>query len=824
MSCAATISDPILKSWSKRHMNGSELRHLSDDDEEDEDAQLSQNQTRLLYLISLYSKAAVQATDAEDWIPKSALHVLLYEAIITKALDYDYAPSSELIDNKRHYINTSHEGTSDLDYLCENGLLHNLKLCANNSEPITCYQISKKGTGRLDQIDTIDKLFVDKVVHAPGTSRLLTVEWKDEIFSLVDALHKYCRESSITDIEDVSYVSSAYIPQHFRHRGRPTLSNAHRAYECAIGASTIKDELDEVIALGSASISVAEYVPFGSNQMVQLNITLGSNERIQGGFFTASTDTKVSHTHVAVRPGLTSITVLDYQTSSHVNFEADIHFPEAPGILQIEAFGCSILATGSCFYGMQIEAIMNHVRDHISLDHLSRLLVDVHMDSSTILQSILSDHQRGLMQFIYSDDSLSRNKMNLIIANQIKPHLSARDYMDRGELENEFKQIIGHVRAAYDITDHDTLILGSNGLLMAGPKCRVYEPLLCCCVQFEAINLFIQVFFGRASAFIQELKSMQTEVMENVIKDPQSSDTVWHRSVKFSHEIILLEEVPVYLKESLEGMRIPLEPPDQAGRSLYERLELGVSKERLELRVQDLEKAAIQSRKELDNVEKLSILRAEKRSQQEKKVARMQSRQPMDSSRNIEVATSLRALQALMSGLLAFGLLDRFTGDWTVMDTKWMEAFVSTMLLNNPGLWFVISIITWGSIVGCIVVLFRRVSYRSKGIIRISMEERMPIHLSNLRKYIHSKPIDYETKKCADSVQLTKICWKEADKAEWGGGLPEIELEFDETKGFLHRIGISYNQRQATRALAFSSDELSKRMIQQLNEAKVLIS
>jgi hypothetical protein len=39
----------------------------------------------------------------------------------------------------------------------------------------------------------------------------------------------YSRKSTITECEDVSYVSSAYIPQCLRYGGRPTLSNAHRS-------------------------------------------------------------------------------------------------------------------------------------------------------------------------------------------------------------------------------------------------------------------------------------------------------------------------------------------------------------------------------------------------------------------------------------------------------------------------------------------------------------------------------------------------------------------------------------------------------------------
>lgn len=58
----------------------------------------------------------------------------------------------------------------------------------------------------------------------------------------------------------------------------------------------------------------------------------------------------------------------------------------------------SLNAEGTCFYGMQIEAVMDRIKDQISLDHLSRLLVDVQQDSSAIVDSIISGYQRDLLQ------------------------------------------------------------------------------------------------------------------------------------------------------------------------------------------------------------------------------------------------------------------------------------------------------------------------------------------------------------------------------------------------------------------------------------------
>merc|ERR1719305_1837984 len=67
---------------------------------------------------------------------------------------------------------------------------------------------------------------------------------------------------------------------------------------------------------------------------------------------------------------------------------------------------------------------------------------------------------------------------------EINPHLTAEEYMDKGEYENELKQVLGDTRAAFDISEHDTLVFGAHGILVAGPNSRHHEPLLCTYLQF----------------------------------------------------------------------------------------------------------------------------------------------------------------------------------------------------------------------------------------------------------------------------------------------------------------------------------------------------
>ena len=62
-------------------------------------------------------------------------------------------------------------------------------------------------------------------------------------------------------------------------------------------------------------------------------------------------------------------------------------------------------------YGCQVEAVMDRIKDNISLDHMARLLVDVQQDSSGIVDSIISQHQRELLDLIFLGDSPNRNKV-----------------------------------------------------------------------------------------------------------------------------------------------------------------------------------------------------------------------------------------------------------------------------------------------------------------------------------------------------------------------------------------------------------------------------
>ena len=337
------------------------------------------NHMKLLYLISKYSHCAQTVHEKERWIRKLPMLVLIYEGVVQKVFDYDYAPASEVVETTRVYLNVSQEGKDDLDDLVEGKLVKGLRLSTKEHQSVTAYQISPSGLALISKrLPDEERQLVDDLCIVDG--KLLQVVWEDKRFLL--RTMTFSRESTVTDAEDVSYVVSPYLPKSLRRVGGPIMSsNAHRASESATKESTIRDDLDEVITISNVTILIGEWIPFGANQVVELNLKLGSNERCQGGYFTAQVDDDSTNTQCEVPTGLTSVSILDHDMTRFTNIEAEVYYPEDEGIVQVEHFGIHTRMDGTIVYGLMIESVMDRILENISLDNLARLLVDVHVDS-----------------------------------------------------------------------------------------------------------------------------------------------------------------------------------------------------------------------------------------------------------------------------------------------------------------------------------------------------------------------------------------------------------------------------------------------------------
>ena len=130
------------------------------------------------------------------------------------------------------------------------------------------------------------------------------------------------------------------------------------------------------------------------------------------------------------------VAIVDFDVINFINFETEIRYAEAagivqvessgvhlsaslpqlistlnpiPGIVQVESFGMHFNASGLLFNGMKVEAIGDRLADNISIDMLCRVLVDLQLDSSRIADDLLSWYQRNLLDMMFLGDAANRN-------------------------------------------------------------------------------------------------------------------------------------------------------------------------------------------------------------------------------------------------------------------------------------------------------------------------------------------------------------------------------------------------------------------------------
>jgi hypothetical protein len=114
-------------------------------------------------------------------------------------LDYDYAPASVSVENRRVWMNVTQEGKSDVEFLREEELVCGLQMSTKSFQPVTCYQISEKGKELVKRISRKEKEAVHEFVYARGTRELLSVYWDGRQYHLTSP-SGFRRKSTITEV------------------------------------------------------------------------------------------------------------------------------------------------------------------------------------------------------------------------------------------------------------------------------------------------------------------------------------------------------------------------------------------------------------------------------------------------------------------------------------------------------------------------------------------------------------------------------------------------------------------------------------------------
>ena len=799
-----------------------EQQEESESEEEEEEEEWTNDHLKLLYMISKYATCAENPEDMEGWIRKNSLLVLMYEGIVEGVFDYDYAPTSLLVGRNRVWLNLSQEGKDDIDDLREGGLLNGLKLSSEDLQPITAYQVSVKGKELASFVPRDFRTEVDNLIYHDG--ELITCSWDPEpepesgdedddelngVFMLSTEAG-YSRRSEITGTEDVSYVSSPYLPEVLRDGGRATLDNASRADEAAAGENGIKDELDENIILRNCHVLVGEWIPFGANQIVALNDKLGAADRCQGGMFTGALDSDPTSTSFKVPVGLTSVTILDYDSTKFINFEAEINYPEDEGIVQVENFGMHYNVSGMILYGLLVEAILDRKADDISVDMLSRLLVDVHQDSSKITESLISAYQSTLIECAYLGDHMMRDKYNMLICDGLEPKMEASRYLDGEDCENELRQVLGDTRSAHNLTPDDVLVKGAKGMLIVGPNARKHENLLVLYISLLSRSAFTAVFFTRVFILGTSLKQIRKMINEHE-KDPTTVNRVRKQLSEAARDIILMTETLGYLDDSLavnggapqcppnDGPAVSFDevPQDLCGKELHKILECNRIAVNLRKRVADLSKNVQGCSNELSNLSRMTEVINTKQLEDVYKGVEKNTKILVDGAAARERASaSLEVMQIIFAASMAFAIIDKYTAmDLNLVDLSDHQTWIVNNLMYPPGVWFIFNMAFTGSMCYGLTLLMAFLGDQSLNYLTFEVVVNEKIDTEAFEEYLATKELSVGD--ASFDTQMKKgAVWEEDDEAIWQGAAPAMEVVYDFTNGFLLSVAFTVDKKR----------------------------
>jgi hypothetical protein len=796
---------------------------------------LEDEHLRLLYLISRY-------TSESRWIREWPLLVLIFEGIQAGVFSYDYAPDAVTIMGRILFMNISQEGRDDMDDLREAGLLQSLKLTTYAGSTVTALKLSDEGWEWLGHVKDADRQVVDDFY---GADDLMRVVYSAGRFDIVEG-DLEPRESDVLDCEDVSYVCSPFVPDCVRPANwggflEPCSDNSERAHLSNTGGTGLSADANEVVTLAGVSILVGEWIPFGSNQVVAMNNRLGSQERCQGGFLTAMMDDdsegRKDMTFVQQGESLTRVQLLDFTLQEHINFEAEIHYPEDEGIVQIEHVGVSVNSGGSVHYGCVLHSVNDRVDGHsISLDLLARVLADLKQDTSQLIDDLISAYQRDLLHLVYgsvsnrtqhgggggadaseesadaADSSVNRFKYVVLVCDSITPSGEAESYMDKEDKENELKQVVGDTLAAFDIGSDGVLILGTAGMLYSlgrsgAPHRLEIERILTLHLRLSALSVFVRNFFTRTFALDAEIKTIQ-EMIANFDKDPTYMIKIRTRLTQAGETITSLEEVRGYMHEMITELRVPLSPDSTVPAMLFDRLRIAHSHATIKLRIEDLQKNVEAAASSVEGLRKQCAVISEKQLFKFQESMQSANKNLVSVFRSNEKAgTAQSVMEVITMGTLAFAILDRVTGGWSMIGeegSSWGRTVLAPMIETVPMLWFVVNMGAW-LVMG--LVLYRYMQRLGDLADDVLLMQLKPLNLKlrsidRLRDYVETKTITGESLELAGLVHKRNLTWEvdstsEENLRHWYGSPPKISLQCDEANEFL--LGATLEFKDKTR-------------------------
>ncbi|MHA1124742.1 MAG: hypothetical protein ACTSQX_03835, partial [Candidatus Heimdallarchaeota archaeon] len=187
----------------------------------------------------------------------------------------------------------------------------------------------------------------------------------------------------------------------------------------------------------------------------------------------------------------------------------------------------------------------------VSLDILTRIIADLTIDTSIMLDSLITEYQRNLMNLVFLNESDQRIKSILVIAEDIshKPD-NPDDFFDGEELQNELEQILDVLKKVDKFND-DYLFMGNTGLIAISENATNYEESYLERAFSTAIRVFLDDYSAKIWHLWDESHLIEKDIDQAMLGDVTSLANAQNWITKASSDAIMLGDILSYLRDSI---------------------------------------------------------------------------------------------------------------------------------------------------------------------------------------------------------------------------------------------------------------------------------
>ncbi|MHA1269070.1 MAG: hypothetical protein ACTSPY_04725 [Candidatus Helarchaeota archaeon] len=547
--------------------------------------------------------------------------------------------------------------------------------------------------------------------------------------------------------------------------------------------STIKDELTSFIFLKDIDLYISEYIPFGTNHIIAFNEELDCQRDVKEGLMTSFIDTDPEKATFRIEEKLTKVKIIDYDPNDYVRFIASIVFEE--DVEQEEEIGVYVDAYGRVIYGTKILEIED-ISDKISIDKTTRVISDIIMDTSKMINTLLSTYQRRLLDLVYFGTPQFRNKFVILLAKDIEPKKHAKEFNDGEDLENELNQILSTTTEFYETKSGDKIFYGLEGLLIISKNPEKYKELISIIAFYSGLDIFQKNYFNKMFQLWDSIKEARY-YMNRSDMDPNATNKAKGILSSVSASVVLMNELLHFMDRSVINMNkewVVLDKSNPDVKEIINVLKLEDFISKADIRISDAQLVVSGLTEEISGVNGLVNSLSEKQMTRMNESLKDSIASMDEMSRASErTGVALNILEIILSGAIAFDVLAFLVGDYAFPQlVDWIEADY------NIFIWFGICIALFFIIGFGLYKLIKHLEIKSEPNLRVKINIGKP-YSDKFDAFIENQDIIIRESFISDNI-IEEFSWDEDDD-KWLGNEVRIKIRADTENKYILSITVN---------------------------------